>query len=353
MPRGHDLSRDVKDLLYTHLIAKDEAPDYTHDNTFAGNRNIITLSYITKLKTKLKKMSDNQILIWKSDPNINNKNKRTGRRTRFGSEVRASILMIDRAHKQKKIKIVAKIHKEKYYTLANRKNAPSRRTVHRIISNHGITRKVVEHRNINRNPIRELNFWRANEHIHEDKWIDTDEMKMNDDDLLNKYGREEEGKRCVRHQLRVGGIFFSLFASMTTIGFSCWEINEKIHTSDDFISYVEGILGPKLRQGQVGLFDNASIHKTIDAVISINVHFNGLYSFVPQYSPHMKPIELGFAMIRKWLEEHDELCESNPRLALETAFHLHSEIGPYGYKCRNFWRQYKRNHLFYLKSLAL
>jgi hypothetical protein len=78
------------------------------------------------------------------------------------------------------------------------------------------------------------------------------EIKCNDDDLLNKYGREQKGQRCIVNQIKIGGLFFSIFASMTTNGFKCWQINEKIHNSSDFISYVTDILSPAIDPNNVG-----------------------------------------------------------------------------------------------------
>jgi transposase len=67
-----------------------------------------------------------------------------------------------------------------------------------------------------------------------------------------------------------------------------------------FERYVEELLGPSLRPGQVVVIDNLSVHKgerirkLIDAV-------NCRLLFLPPYSPDFAPIELAFSKIKEFL----------------------------------------------------
>lgn len=346
MPRGRDLDRNLKELLHEHIIVKKRSPDNIFANVFNSNKSIISVHAIRKIKTLLFKMDSAQRLIWLTDTRLEVKNKRTGRPLKFKDDVRQYVKNTNKIHTQMKIRSIRKTVQEEFYSPANRQNAPSRRTCHRIIADDNKTRKKVEYRHINRDFNKELNYFRSIEHIPVEQWIDTDEIKSNNTDFLNTMGRSDKGTRCVIPQLQINGIFFSVFASMTEEGFECWEINDHIHTAEDFIHYLDNTLVNHVAPNKVGMFDNCSLHKTHEAVI-----FGGRYTFCPQYSPHLKPIELGFSLIRRWLEEHDDLCQRKPREALETAFFLFSNLGPYGYKIKNLWRQYKRNYQFFLNSI--
>ena len=81
-----------------------------------------------------------------------------------------------------------------------------------------------------------------------------------------------------------------------------------------FASYVEQVLAPTLRPGQVVLADNLSAHKSARAREIIASRGCTLL-FLPPYSPDYSPIELAFAKIKTALRQ----AAARTREELETA----------------------------------
>ena len=67
-----------------------------------------------------------------------------------------------------------------------------------------------------------------------------------------------------------------------------------------FVSYVEQVLVPSLRPGQVVLRDNLSVPKAADAREAVEAAGCRLL-FLPPYSPDFQPIELAFAKLKAHL----------------------------------------------------
>ena len=69
-----------------------------------------------------------------------------------------------------------------------------------------------------------------------------------------------------------------------------------------FELYVEAILAPTLRQGDVVILDNLPVHRSTVAA-NILKEIGAWFLFLPKYSPDLNPIEMAFsklkALIRK------------------------------------------------------
>ena len=65
-------------------------------------------------------------------------------------------------------------------------------------------------------------------------------------------------------------------------------------TREVFETYIEQMLGPALRPGQIVVMDNLSSHK------SERVHE---LLFLPPYSPDLNPVEMAFAKVKGLLRE--------------------------------------------------
>jgi transposase len=64
-----------------------------------------------------------------------------------------------------------------------------------------------------------------------------------------------------------------------------------------FRAYVEQVLAPTLRRGDVVVLDNLAVHKKPEvraAIEAAGTHIR----FLPPYSPHFNPIELAFAKLK-------------------------------------------------------
>jgi transposase len=79
-----------------------------------------------------------------------------------------------------------------------------------------------------------------------------------------------------------------------------------------FRAYVEQVLVPTLRPGDVVVLDNLAVHKQLEvraAIEAVGAHLR----FLPPYSPDFNPIELAFAKLKAFLRAarprtFDQVC---------------------------------------------
>jgi transposase len=69
-----------------------------------------------------------------------------------------------------------------------------------------------------------------------------------------------------------------------------------------FLAYVEQILAPTLKKGQIVFLDNVSTHK-VDGVEEAIAARGALAIFLPAYSPDLNPIEQLFARLKSFLRK--------------------------------------------------
>lgn len=67
-----------------------------------------------------------------------------------------------------------------------------------------------------------------------------------------------------------------------------------------FLAYVEQVLVPTLRPGDVVVLDNLAVHKQAEAFAAIE-RAGAFVRFLPPYSPDFNPIELAFAKLKAFL----------------------------------------------------
>lgn len=120
--------------------------------------------------------------------------------------------------------------------------------------------------------------------------------------MARLYGRAPKGERCrapVPHghwktTTFVGGLTLTgVVAPMTLDG---------AMTGAAFLAYVEQVLVPTLRPGDVVVMDNLPAHKPIAIRDAIEAA-GAFLLFLPPYSPDFNPIELAFAKIKALLKK--------------------------------------------------
>ena len=67
-----------------------------------------------------------------------------------------------------------------------------------------------------------------------------------------------------------------------------------------FLAYVEQVLVPTLRPGDVVVLDNLAVHKQPEVRVAIGA-VGATVRFLPPYSPDFNPIELAFAKLKALL----------------------------------------------------
>lgn len=89
---------------------------------------------------------------------------------------------------------------------------------------------------------------------------------------------------------------------------------EEATDGDIFLAFVEQVLCPALKPGDVGVMDNLSSHK-IPAVRAAVESAGAQLLYLPPYSPDLNPIEKAWAKLKEWLRS----AQARTKEALEEA----------------------------------
>jgi transposase len=123
-----------------------------------------------------------------------------------------------------------------------------------------------------------------------------DEMGTNIS-LSPVYGWSRKGERAYCSVPRNRGKNTTLLASMSVQGVGSSLAVEGATTAAVFETYVEGVLAPTLRKGQVVVMDNLSAHKG-EKVRELIEGRGCELLYLPPYSPELNPIEEAFSKIK-------------------------------------------------------
>jgi len=99
-----------------------------------------------------------------------------------------------------------------------------------------------------------------------------------------------------------------------------------------FRAYVEQVLVPTLRPGDVVVLDNLAVHKQPEiraAIEAVGAHLR----FLPPYSPDFNPIELAFAKLKAFLRAARPRTFDHVCALIAAALNLFTPTD-----CRNFVR---------------
>lgn len=133
--------------------------------------------------------------------------------------------------------------------------------------------------------------------------------------MTRRYARAPKGERAYGSVPRNRGKNTTLLASMTLEGGMGEAMTvEGSTTAKVFEAYVEEVLAPNLKEGQVVILDNLTAHKSEKVRELIEVRGCELI-FLPAYSPDFNPIEEAFSKIKAHLRKaaartHEALLEA-------------------------------------------
>lgn len=147
-----------------------------------------------------------------------------------------------------------------------------------------------------RNEEQRQEWWELIRQIDPDRLVFIDESGANVT-LVPRYGRAPKGSRCPGTQPRGHYRHLTLFASLSLMGIQAPMIMEGAADRVAFQAYLEQVLIPTLRPGQIVILDNLSVHK--QPVLQRAIEGAGCeLLFLPTYSPDFNPIEQAFAKIK-------------------------------------------------------
>ena len=113
-------------------------------------------------------------------------------------------------------------------------------------------------------------------------------------------GRTQRGERLIDKTPHGHWQTTTLIAALGVRGIRCSTVVDGAVNADIFESFVEHVLVPELRPGDVVIMDNLSSHKRVRTRELIEAAGAEL-EFLPPYSPDLNPIEMVFSKLKQLL----------------------------------------------------
>ncbi len=113
-------------------------------------------------------------------------------------------------------------------------------------------------------------------------------------------GRAPRGERLIDKIPHGHWQTTTLIAALGARGVRCSTVVDGAVNADIFESFVEHVLTPELRPGDVVIMDNLSSHKRVRTRELIDATGARL-EFLPPYSPDLNPIEMIFSKLKQLL----------------------------------------------------
>ena len=119
-------------------------------------------------------------------------------------------------------------------------------------------------------------------------------------DILRRYGRSPRGTRLRDYTPLSHWQTHTVVAGLRVDGVCAPAVFDGPIDNPTFLAYVEQVLVPALRPGDVVVLDNLAVHKQ-PAVRAAIEQAGGHLRFLPPSSPDLNPIELAFAKLKAFL----------------------------------------------------
>ena len=132
--------------------------------------------------------------------------------------------------------------------------------------------------------------------------------------LTRLFGRAAPGERVVEAVPGNYGQNISLLAAIGVQGLSAPMTVEGAVDTEVFRVYVEQVLGPTLKPGDIVVMDNLAVHKVSGIEEAIGAR-GARVEYLPPYSPDLNPIEKCWAKLKTALRK----AKARTREALEEA----------------------------------
>ena len=120
------------------------------------------------------------------------------------------------------------------------------------------------------------------------------------------------------------------FALYGTEGFEAKRIFDQTSYHQSVMLFLEQDVAPQMGPGDVLMCDGASVNKHTETILVADRISHGQWAIVSPYSPHLSPIERGFALVWQYCRRREHQHKEPHALLLE-AFEHYSNTGPEGY----------------------
>jgi transposase len=155
--------------------------------------------------------------------------------------------------------------------------------------------------------------WRDTQALHDMRaYVFLDECGVTTD-LLRRYGRSPRGARLHDHTPCGHWQTHTVVAGLRLDGLTAPAVFDGPIDTATFRAYVDHVLVPTLREGDVVVLDNLAVHKQPEIRAAIEAA-GGRVRFLPPYSPDLNPIEQAFAKLKAFLRAarprtFDQVCD--------------------------------------------
>ena len=120
--------------------------------------------------------------------------------------------------------------------------------------------------------------------------------------ITRLYGRAPRGKRLVQKVLHGNWKTTTFIAALRHDCVTAPFVLEGAINGEMFEAYVEQILAPTLKRGDIVFMDNVSVHKGVGVREAIEAR-GAILVYLPAYSPDLNPIEQIFAKLKAILRK--------------------------------------------------
>jgi transposase len=323
MTKGVALSKELRELVHHSCCVLGMGPQQIFDALFMSEPTRISMAHLYHLCSFFAHGQPLAIETYLVGPAIRPKH----RKRRFGDAEKGYLRDMVERRCHYRVRVLRAQFIRRFYADVN--DGPSLSSVQRMLKEFDFTRKVIERMNVRQDPIERMEYWNRIAAFDPVRIIDTDGISCRPEDIEQKYGWALRGEPATKLQFVLGGKTYSVMASYTPVGFLAWGIYEGAIDADTFQEYLRQELRPRRKLGwNVGIFDNARIHKAPKSLRAIDEVFGGMYDFCAAYSPDLKPCERGFSNVRNYLREHEDEAMHDHLGWLNHAFWMHSMWGP-------------------------
>ncbi len=150
--------------------------------------------------------------------------------------------------------------------------------------------------------------------------------------MARLYGRSPVGQRCVAAVPHGHWQSSTFIAALRQEKITAPFLIEGAVDDDVFTAYLQHVLCPELRPGDIVILDNLSTHKMVRVTELITTQ-GAEVRYLPPYSPDLNPIELAFAKLKAHLRAAAARTLEDLQSALAQALHCFQPD-----HCRGFFR---------------
>ena len=164
----------------------------------------------------------------------------------------------------------------------------------------------------------ERDLWReATGDIDPERLVFVDETGVTTE-MTRRYGRAMEGARVNEG---VPANHWKTLTLLGAVGVSGWVAAMTVESATDgdvFLAFLEQVLCPNLKPGQIVVMDNLTAHK-VDGVFDLIQQAGASVFYLPPYSPDFNPIEKCWAQVKQRLRTLKARSLPSLQLALQDA----------------------------------